>query len=208
MALSSNDMHDSRPPARLPCCDTIVIYDLEFTSWPGFADSGWSLPGKHPEIIQIGAVMLDVADGFGENNSFECLVRPTVNPVLSDYIVLLTGISQEWIERDGLPFAEALDQFKKFVEPADGMWAYGTDQKIIERNCRLTGISYPHAFDRSVNLRPLFTEALETQGPLPDSGDLLTYMDLPPVGHAHDGLVDARSLAEAIRHLVGVGRME
>ena len=46
--------------------DTVVIYDLEWTSWPGFLDSNWTLPGKHREILQIGAVRLDVAAGFAE----------------------------------------------------------------------------------------------------------------------------------------------
>ena len=43
----------------LPPADKIIIFDLEWTSWPGFLESEWVMPGKHRKIIQIGAVKLD-----------------------------------------------------------------------------------------------------------------------------------------------------
>lgn len=59
----------------------LVVYDTEFTSWPGFRAQGYKAPGRYPEIIQIGAVKLDAAS-LEECDAFEIFVQPRVNPVL------------------------------------------------------------------------------------------------------------------------------
>ena len=69
----------------------VVIFDLEFTAWEGSMESRWMRPGELTEIVQIGAVKLDAAS-LKEVDAFEMLVKPRVNPVLSDYLVSLTGI--------------------------------------------------------------------------------------------------------------------
>lgn len=79
---------------------TVVVYDTEWTSWSEFAAHNWKQPGRYPEIIQIGAVKLDVADDFREIAAFQCFVHPKHNPQLSDYIINLTGITKEIIDRE------------------------------------------------------------------------------------------------------------
>ena len=37
----------------------VVVFDTEFTAWQGSMERGWSGPGEHKEIVQIGAVLLD-----------------------------------------------------------------------------------------------------------------------------------------------------
>jgi inhibitor of KinA sporulation pathway (predicted exonuclease) len=73
---------------------TLVVFDLEWTAWPGSFERDWSGPGELREIIQFGAVKADVANNLAETGHFECFARPTVNPILSDYIIALTGITQ------------------------------------------------------------------------------------------------------------------
>ena len=77
----------------LPLANKIVIFDLEWTSWVGFAESNWYMPRKHREILQIGAVKLDCKDMLLEVDSFERLVKPSINIKLSSYIKKLTGLS-------------------------------------------------------------------------------------------------------------------
>ena len=68
-----------------------VIFDLELTSWPGSNERNWSLPDEHREIIQIGAVKIETEGDMQEINTFQILVRSLINPILSDYIIDLTG---------------------------------------------------------------------------------------------------------------------
>ena len=79
----------------VPASGMIIIADLEYTSWEGALESGWSAPGQFREIVQIGAVRVDAGDGFVEMAHFSMLVRPTINPELSDYFVTLTGITND-----------------------------------------------------------------------------------------------------------------
>ena len=75
----------------------VVIFDLEYTAWEGSLGRDWSLEDEHREIVQIGAVRLE-ADTLDELDALECLVRPVMNPVLSDYFAALTGITNADLE--------------------------------------------------------------------------------------------------------------
>jgi inhibitor of KinA sporulation pathway (predicted exonuclease) len=79
----------------VPASGMFIIADLEYTSWECALESGWSAPGQFREIVQIGAVRVDAGDGFAEMAHFSMLVRPTINPELSDYFVTLTGITND-----------------------------------------------------------------------------------------------------------------
>src|SRR5882762_1688961 len=64
----------------------VVVYDLEYTAWEGSQARGWSGPGEHREVVQIGAVRLDPHRGWAETASLARLVRPRINPRLSAYL--------------------------------------------------------------------------------------------------------------------------
>jgi inhibitor of KinA sporulation pathway (predicted exonuclease) len=95
--------------------DKAVIFDLEFTSWPGSNERNWSLPEEDREVVQIGAVKIEISKGLREKDSFNILVRPLKNPVLSEYFVNLTGITQEQADNQGHPFPNALSRFMDFI---------------------------------------------------------------------------------------------
>src|SRR6185436_5230646 len=123
------------------CCNfgMFVVYDLEFTSWPGAQDRGWTGPGEFREIVQIGALRIDPAsmDVVGE---FDALVRPVRNPELSEFFMDLTGITREELAARGQDFAAALDGFAKFCD-GDYAISYGNDMVIIGENVIL---QFPH----------------------------------------------------------------
>ena len=90
-------MTRSTPPASpsmIRSADGIVGFDMEWTAWEGSWSRSWSAPGEYREIVQIGAVKLDGGNALGERDSFDVLVRPPRNPVLSDYFIALTGSSR------------------------------------------------------------------------------------------------------------------
>lgn len=187
---------------------TLVVFDLEFTSWEGFLESGWSLPGKHREVVQIGAVKLDVAGGFQQIGTFEALVRPTLHPLLSDYFMDLTGIRQDTVDRDGLSFGEALSAFMDFIGGEDvTVSCHGDDSLVIRENCGWSRVACPEVFSHAVNLASLFAERIDTGGQFIMSGGWPAFLGLSQEYEAHTGLGDAMALAAVLRYLDGEGRL-
>ena len=122
--------------------DPVVVFDLEYTSWENAMAEGWSRPGQHREVIQIGAVRLAGA-AWDEADAIELLVRPRVNPVLSDFIVDLTGITNEAIAAAGLDLAPALARFAAFAGPRTPLLSNGKDGNIIAESCALQDLTAP-----------------------------------------------------------------
>ena len=92
----------------------VVIFDLEFTAWEGSLESRWTRPGELTEVVQIGAVKLDAAS-LKEVDAFEMLVKPRVNPILSDYLVALIGIDNQQLAARGVDFVTAYRAFLDFT---------------------------------------------------------------------------------------------
>ena len=80
--------------AELPRSGDMVVLDLEWTAWEGSLARSWTGPGECREVIQVGAVRVD-ALRFERLAAFDRLVRPVRNPVLSDYITRLSGLTNE-----------------------------------------------------------------------------------------------------------------
>ncbi len=179
-----------------------VLFDTEFTAWAGSMDRRWGGPGEHKEIVQIGAVLVD-ARTLVERSSFQVLVRPVKNPVLSDYLVDLTRITNERLAREGVDFATGVTRFLAFAEDAV-LHCYGRDDRIIAANAALLGLAHVWPDRPALNLKDWL---LEVGVPLAgvNSGALSKHVGSVSQGVAHDALVDARSLAEAVRYLVAKG---
>lgn len=91
---------------------SFVIFDTEYTSWKGCQENGWK-GNQKKEIVQIAA--LKVSDKLETIGEFNALCQPSVNPVLSDYFVNLTGITNEQVKKYGKPFAEVYKNFEEFL---------------------------------------------------------------------------------------------
>jgi inhibitor of KinA sporulation pathway (predicted exonuclease) len=182
--------------------NTVLIYDLEFTSWLGSIQRNWTLPEEAREVIQIGAVVIDTLGNMREIDSFQTLVRPLKNPVLSEYIVNLTGITQENVERDGVLFPLALSRFVKFIEEySANISSNGRDDTVIEENCKIHNMPVPHIFTKSINLKPYFSDILGVPQSKCISGMLPDLVGLNNYEKPHDALGDARSIFQTIKYL-------
>ncbi len=177
-----------------------VIYDLEVTSWEGSLARRWGGPGEFPEIIEIGAVKLTGAPGYTEFDSFSCLIRPTRNPILSNYIVSLTGITQEDVDARGIPFAEALAAFARFVG-ACRAFSNGLDDQWMAANCALHVMENPLPPAGLVNIGPQLRQAIGWSGQV-FSNELPGLLGQANPGRPHEGLADARAVAVAVRHVL------
>lgn len=187
----------------MPADGPIVVFDIEWTTWDGAAARGWSGPGEHREIVQIGAVKLDPDRGLRQTAGFETLVRPVINPELSDYFVDLTNITQARVDAEGIDFPAALAAFAGFVgDDAAAVVSFGNDAEVLEANCRLNAIAFPFATDLFRDVRPAIRKALGMEGRHVISSNLPRLLGFPAPGTAHQAIDDARCVAEALRLLV------
>ncbi len=166
-----------------------VIADLEYTSWEGAHARNWAGPGEFREIVQIGAVRVS-GDDLSEADAFMALVRPTMNPVLSDYFIDLTGITNEAVARDGMALPDALADFAMFVGELP-ILAHGRDDVVVIEECAEKQIANPLAAADWHNIAPPIRAITGDQLM---SSELPEFFGLEMPGRAHDALADARAL--------------
>ena len=177
-----------------------VIFDLEFTAWEGSLARGWNGANEFKELVQIGAVNLD-AHSLKIIDEFEMLVRPRINPVLSDYLVALTGVTNERIAQRGVDFAVGYRAFLDFVGDAD-IWAFGRDDAIFVDNMRLYGLTMK--MPAYHNVIPWMAEhGIDLVGK--HACDVAGAVGVAFEGREHDALSDARSVAMGMIALVQRG---
>ena len=91
-----------------------IVLDMEWNQpWPGSPSSKKVLPVQiRGEIIQIGAVRLtwekEVAD------EFQIMVKPKFYRHLNRRVSKLTGIKETQLREEGVPFPEAVEQFRSW----------------------------------------------------------------------------------------------
>ncbi len=179
-----------------------VLFDTEFTAWEGSMANRWLAPGEFRELVQIGAVKFD-AQSLATVSEFEILIRPRLNPVLSDYFVKLTGITNEAVKERGVGFRDAYDRFVDFVGD-DTMAAFGRDDLVLTDNLSLYGIADAPPLPSHRNIAEwLRANGIHTGGL--HACDVAEACGAPFKGRKHDALDDARSLVTGVRALVARG---
>ena len=186
---------------------SVVVFDLEITAWKGSLARNWSGPGEFMEVVQIGAVKLDAAMPMAELASFEVLVTPEKNPVLSDYFIELTGITNADLSRHGVPFQDALTRFADFVGDAGLVLSNGTDWSDLVQNADWAGMAWPFADDLFTSIRPSLAKALGLPVSQTVSSTLPQHLGHTEMPGAHTGLGDSRAIALTIRDLRAQGRL-
>lgn len=186
----------------LSLTETVVIFDLEYTTWEGALGRNWTGPNEFREVVQIGAVKLNAAT-LEEVAQFETFTRPTRNPILSDYFVQLTKITNERLARDGVSFEQGYADFLAFCGPVLS-WSYGRDASIITENLSLHGLERRMPPNEGQDITAwLKSVGLDLTGI--NSGKLAAFVGAKWQGREHDGVDDARSIAAAVRVLIERG---
>jgi inhibitor of KinA sporulation pathway (predicted exonuclease) len=179
-----------------PNAGLIAILDLEYTAWEGSAQRCWSEPWEWREIVQIGMVLAD-AKTFAVQEGFEALVRPERNPVLSNYFVALTGISQERIEREAVSFSQALHAVTPLGHAVECIIFNGFDGQILKENCVFHDATAPWPDARMFNFRPLLAASLKLRSDEMTSSGLPALAGIQVAGRSHSALHDCKSIAGA-----------
>ncbi|HTW34135.1 MAG TPA: 3'-5' exonuclease [Rhizomicrobium sp.] len=179
-----------------------VVFDLEFTAWPGSMEHRWLRPGEFREVVQIGAVKID-AETFAETAAFDVLIKPRLNPVLSSYLENLTGVTNAAVAERGVDFAVAYRAFIRFADGAP-LLAFGRDDLVLTDNLELYGLKDEPRLPPYVNAVPWLIEAGIDPSGL-HACDIAEAAGATFAGRRHDALDDARSVALGIKTLVARG---
>ena len=179
--------------------DEVVVWDTEFTSWPGCHENGWDKSeGEYKEIIQIGAVKIDTED-MEIVDSFNRFVKPQINSELSEYIKNLTGITQKQVN-EANRLEVVLNNFINWFDDCK-LYSVGNDWNVVEKNLDLYEKNFEVSERVFKDIRPIFKQ----RGvPIDDwaSGSVANYLEpelelLPQ----HNALNDSKNMAKALKIL-------
>ncbi len=190
---------------------TYGLFDTEYTTWKGAQECGWSGPGQFKEVFMLAAAIVTPGEPWESFPTFQVLMKPVINPVLSDYAVELVGVRQDRLEREGVSTREGLEMFRQFSGQVP-FFSNGNDFGVIAGTCDLQRIANPLDGARFGSIHtPLYT-ALHERFAFEDrdytSGRVHELVGIPPLpglGHVHDPLRDVWSLHVTIEWLAARG---
>lgn len=190
--------HDlaARAHTELRAARGALLIDLEFTCWEDSLRTDWADPARPAEVIEIGLARYHL-DTRTTTASFTSLVRPRVNPRLSDYCRDLLHIRQDEIDgADELPAVlRALDAWLR-GQSADALptcgWA-AMDRPRLVADAARHGATDPLGSRAHVDLRAALTALLTHPTPL-SRDELRAMKQLPPNAARHRALDDALDL--------------
>ena len=175
---------------------SIIIFDIEYTTWKGASERRWSGPGEHRELVQFGAIRVDTKT-LTEIDFFEIFIKPRINPILSPFFIELTGITQKMVDEKGVNFAIAWQRFVKWMGE-NFAYSFGdNDIVVIQENCKLFNVPLLVKKERFKNICNLF----EKYGIYTDqyySSTIVRAFGKEPRSGAHNALTDARSILDAL----------
>lgn len=168
-----------------------IVMDMEWNQpWPGSPSSKKVLPVPiRGEIIQIGAVRLtedgEVAD------EFQVMIRPKFYRHLNRRVSKLTGIKENRLRDEGVPFPEAMALFQSWCGEDIVFLTWGFDDiGILRENLQLFDMDTAFT-DRWYNAQMIFnaqTDGSNSQKALKTAMETLGIEATRP---AHDALGDA-----------------
>lgn len=187
--------------ALFPSTRHMLLVDLEATtSGDNPAPGDLVITDDSCEIIEIGLVVLDLEGDQAEpTTKFSSVVRPVLNPTLTEFCTKYTCISQA--EVDGAPtYPEASAALTEFVAQLDtlpGGWSWGSwgvsDLKLLEREAARNGCANPLPADRHFDLKANFQAMRGEKGGTGQKDAL--KLDVAAQGQAHRALGDALNLS-------------
>ena len=189
-------------PGALTGATHLIVVDLEATC----SDDG-AVPRDQMEIIEIGAVLVEM-DGLSMLDTFQSFVLPIRHQDLTPFCTELTGITQNMVEDDGVPFTDAVTAFKAWMRLGERDAVFGSwgdyDRKQFDQDCRFHRIAYP--MPRHINLKKTFSTRQGLRKQLGMAGALKTC-GLPLDGDHHRALDDAQNISKLLPWIVGDARV-
>ena len=117
-----------------------IVMDMEWNQpWPGSPSSKKVLPVQiRGEIIQIGAVRVTEEQQVADE--FQIMIRPKYYRHLNRRVSKLTGIKENRLREEGVPFPEAMERFIQWCGENIVFLTWGfVDIGILREDLRLYG---------------------------------------------------------------------
>lgn len=188
-----------------PTDGTAIIFDTEFTAWDGSQARNWSEPWEAVELVEIGAVRVDAAT-FDILDTFQVLVLPKKNPVLSAYFTELTGISQADLESNGIMLPDAIELFEAFAARSLSILSNGTDAAVFVESFECYNLICPMDFENYFDIQPALLRLFPGNESI-SSANLPRLAGVDFVFRAHEALEDSIAISTALKHLRAAGRI-
>lgn len=171
-----------------------IIVDIEATCWKGWRNENLM------ETIEIGGVKLN--GGLEPMGEFNALIRPVIEPKLSDFCIRLTSIQQADVD-DAETFTPVFNRFVKWIGREPFVWySWGNfDRKQLERDCRKFRRRWPASLNNHQNLKQLFATYQKLDEPI-GMMRALKRLSIEPPGRYHRALDDARSTAKIAQQIL------
>ncbi len=147
------------------------------------------------EIIQIGAVKYN--SQMKCVGSFNRLIKPVLYKKLEPTVERLTGLTMSVLNTEGVPFAKAIKEFKKFVGSGSVLMSWGAqDAQILRQNCHFFNPDARLAFlSNFVDAQRYITHILSTDKTGGNQLSVKMAADLTNISYneerLHNALVDA-----------------
>ena len=192
---------------------SFVIFDTEYTSWEGCLQNGWN-GNRKKEIVQIAAIK--ISDDFEVIDEFNVFCKPKINPLLSDYFIELTKITNEKIAKDGVSFETAYNKFREFVgedvcfsHSWGGEFFSRGDGDVITENLKINNINDKNDIEYR-NIAPIFVmlyEKYDISVKSQSSGEIIKVLGIDTdkclFGNVHNALFDVYSIYEGLKFFDG-----
>jgi len=168
-----------------------IVLDMEWNQpWPGSPSSKKVLPVQiRGEIIQIGAVR--VTEDQKVADEFQILIKPKYYRHLNRRVSKLTGIKETRLREEGVPFPEAIEQFKAWCGEDIIFLIWGFDDiGILRENLQLFGMDTAFT-ERWYNAQMIFNAQTDGSTAQKALKTAMEMFEIEATRPAHDALGDA-----------------
>ena len=168
-----------------------IILDMEWNQpWPGSPSAKKVLPVQiRGEIIQIGAVR--VTEDQQVADEFQVMIRPKYYRRLNRRVSKLTGIKESRLKEEGIPFPDAMEQFRSWCGEDIIFLTWGFDDiTILRENLRLYGLGEDWT-DRWYNAQMIFNAQTDGSNAQKALKTAMEIFEIEATRPAHDALGDA-----------------
>ena len=178
-----------------------IILDMEWNQpWPGSPSARKVLPvAIRGEIIQIGAVR--VTETQTVEDEFQVLIKPKYYRHLNRRVSKLTGIKESRLKEEGIPFPEAMAQFRQWCGEDVIFLTWGFDDiGILRENLRLFQLEEEFT-SRWYNAQMIFNAQTDGSNAQKSLKSAMEIFNIEATRPAHDALGDAYHTAQICARL-------
>jgi len=168
-----------------------IVLDMEWNQpWPGSPSAKKILPvAIRGEIIQIGAVRITEDQQVADE--FQVLIRPKYYRSLNRRVSKLTGIKENRLKAEGIPFPDAMEQFQAWCGEDVTFLTWGFDDiTILQENLRLFDLETAWT-DHWYNAQMIFNAQTDGSNAQKALKTAMEMFEIEPSRPAHDALGDA-----------------